>query len=194
MSYPVIANGVKESPSATPETACPVAPKIVLYVATSLDGFIADCDGGVDWLFTDGDYGYSAFLDGIEALIMGRKTYEQVLSFGEWPYGDKVAYVYTRSVLQGEHPHVEFVSGDVTTFVADLRARCSKDIWLVGGAELAAAFRAQDLIDEYVLSVHPVLLGEGISLFEGTQPRVELRLKDAKSYPSGLVQLTYAKA
>jgi dihydrofolate reductase len=179
------------SPAAL-ETADPLVPKVVLYVATSLDGFIADRDGGVDWLFHDGDYGYSDFLAGIEALIMGRKTYEQVLSFGEWPYGDKAAYVYTRSAPQGEHPHVEFVSADVTAFVADLRARCSQDIWLVGGAELTAAFRAQGLIDRYVLSVHPVLLGEGISLFEGRQPRAELRLEGSKSYDSGLVQLVYA--
>jgi len=169
-------------------------PKVILYVATSLDGFIADCDGGVDWLFTDGDYGYGDFLAGIEALIMGRKTYEQVLSFGEWPYGGKAAYVYTRSVLQGEHPHVEFVSGDVSAFVADLRARCSQDIWLVGGAQLIAPFRAQGLIDQYVLSVHPVLLGEGIPLFLGTQPLTELRLEHTKSYDSGLVQLIYSTA
>ena len=194
MPHPTIANGVKESPSATPEPAGHLKPRVVLYVATSLDGFIADCDGGVDWLFTDGDYGYSAFYDSIGALIMGRKTYEQVLSFGEWPYDGKAAYVYTRSVLPGEHPHVEFVSGDVGEFVAALRARCSQDIWLVGGAQLIAPFRAQGLIDQYVLSVHPVLLGEGIPLFRGTQPRAGLRLEDAKSYPSGLVQLVYATA
>src|SRR3712207_517414 len=87
-------------------------PEVKLFIATSLDGFIADRDGGVDWLFADGDYGYAAFFDSIETLIMGRRTYEQVLGFGEWPYGEKPTYVFTRGAPGGDHPHVEFVSGE----------------------------------------------------------------------------------
>jgi dihydrofolate reductase len=167
-------------------------PKIRLYIATSLDGFIAEPDGGVGWLFTDGDYGYTAFFDSIEALIMGRRTYEQVLGFGEWPYGEKPTYVFTRSAPGDEHPHVEFVSSDVGTFVDELRQRLRRDIWLVGGAALVSTFRKLGLIDEYILSVHPVLLGDGILLFERPQPREGLRLQEVSSFESGLVQLRYA--
>lgn len=122
-----------------------------MFIATSLDGFIAERDGGVDWLFTDGDYGYAAFFDSIETLIMGRRTYEQVLGFGEWPYGEKPTYVFTRGAPGGDHPHVEFVSGEAGALVEELRRRTSGDIWLVGGAALVSAFREQGLIDEYIL-------------------------------------------
>ena len=165
--------------------------EVKLFIATSLDGFIAERDGGVDWLFTDDDYGYTAFFDSIEALIMGRRTYEQVLGFGEWPYGEKPTYVFTRGVSGGDHPHVEFVSSDAGPLVEELRRRSSGDIWLVGGAALVSVFRELHLIDEYILSVHPVLLGDGIPLFERPQPRESLRLREELSFESGLVQLRY---
>ena len=103
-------------------------PKVRLYIATSLDGFVAEPDSSVDWLFTDGDYGYTSFFESVEALIMGRRTYEQVLGFGEWPYGGKLTYVFTRTAPGGEHPHVEFVSSEVGTFVEELRQRSRRDI------------------------------------------------------------------
>ena len=167
-------------------------PEVKLFIATSLDGFIAERDGGVDWLFTDNDYGYTSFFDSIETLIMGRRTYEQVLGFGEWPYGEKPTYVFTRNAPAGDHPHVEFVSGDAGSFVEGLRRRSSGDIWLVGGAALVSVFRELRLIDEYILSVHPVLLGDGIPLFERPLPRESLRLREVISFDSGLVQLRYA--
>ncbi len=167
-------------------------PEVRLFIATSLDGFIADRDGGVDWLFTDGDYGYTDFFDAIETLIMGRRTYEQVLGFGEWPYGEKPTYVFTRSAPGGDHPHAEFVSGDAGTLVEELRQSSSGDIWLVGGAALVSTFRELRLIDEYILSVHPVLLGDGIPLFERPLPRESLRLGEERAFESGLVQLRYA--
>ena len=167
-------------------------PEVRLFIATSLDGFIADRDGGVDWLFTDGDYGYTAFFDSIETLIMGRRTYEQILGFGEWPYGEKPTYVFTRAAPCSEHPHVEFVSGDPGAFVEGLPRRTRGDVWLVGGATLVSAFRELGLIDEYILSVHPVLLGDGIPLFERPLPREGLRLREEQAFESGLVQLRYA--
>ena len=166
-------------------------PEVKLFIATSLDGFIAERDGGVDWLFTDNDYGYTSFFDSIETLIMGRRTYEQVLGFGEWPYGEKPTYVFTRGAPGGDHPHVEFVSSDAGPLVEKLRHRSSGDIWLVGGAALVSVFRELHLIDEYILSVHPVLLGDGIPLFERPQPRESLRLQEELSFESGLVQLRY---
>jgi dihydrofolate reductase len=167
-------------------------PNIRLYIATSLDGFVAEPDGGVGWLFTDGDYGYTAFFESVESLIMGRRTYEQILDFGEWPYEVKPTYVFTRSAPAGEHPHVEFVSSEVGSFVEELRQRSRRDIWLVGGAALVSAFRKLGLIDEYILSVHPMLLGDGIPLFERPLPREGLRLQGVDSFESGLVQLRYA--
>jgi dihydrofolate reductase len=166
--------------------------EVKLFIATSLDGFIADRDGGVDWLFADGDYGYAAFFDSVETLIMGRRTYEQVLGFGEWPYGEKATYVFTRSPLGGDHPHARIFSGEARSLVEELRERSSGDIWLVGGAALVSTFREQHLIDEYILSVHPILLGDGIPLFERPRPRENLRLREEIAFQSGLVQLRYA--
>jgi dihydrofolate reductase len=91
----------------------------------------------------------------------------------------------------GDHPHVEFVSSDAGPLVEKLRHRSSGDIWLVGGAALVSVFRELHLIDEYILSVHPVLLGDGIPLFERPQPRESLRLREELSFESGLVQLRY---
>jgi dihydrofolate reductase len=167
-------------------------PKVTLYIATSLDGFIAEPDGGVGWLFTEGDYGYTAFFESVGALLMGRRTYEQVLGFGEWPYDEKPTYVFTRSAPGGDHPHVEFVSGDLGAFAEELRRRTTGDVWLVGGAALVSAFRELGSIDEYILSVHPVLLGDGIPLFERPLPREGLRLREEQAFESGLVQLRYA--
>jgi hypothetical protein len=112
-------------------------PKIKLYIATSLDGFIAEPDGGVDWLFTDDDYGYTAFFGSVEALVMGRHTYEQVLGFGEWPYEDRPTYVLTRSAPGGEHPHPKTIAvhgHQGATFRAPYVLRGSVDRLILPGA------------------------------------------------------------
>jgi dihydrofolate reductase len=172
--------------------------KVKLYIAASLDGFIADADGGVGWLSEASsgseageDYGYEAFYDSIGSLVMGRRTYEQVLGFGEWPYSGKPAYVFSRDAPEGEHPNAEFAPVDPARFVPRLLEESGEDIWLVGGAGLIASFREESLIDEYVLSVMPVVLGGGVPLFEGKQPKASLRLVEAQSYESGVVQLRY---
>ncbi len=170
---------------------------VALYIATSLDGFIADRDGGVGWLDavateSGEDYGYADFYASVGALVMGRVTYEQVLGFGDWPYPGKPTFVFSHAPPEGEHPDVTFVSGDPAEVVASLREQVDGDLWLVGGGGLVASFRAAGLIDEYILSVIPVLLGEGIPLFEGAQPHAALRLVEAQSYASGVVQLRYA--
>ena len=164
--------------------------KVVLFIATSLDGYIAGPKGEIDWLFHDADYGYKAFFDSVEALVMGRKTYELSLSFGEWPYGDKPAYVFTRQTPPDDS-RVRFVAGDAAGLIAGLRARASKNIWLVGGAALVSTFLREGLIDEFVISIHPQLLGAGIPLFEPGVPRLGLRLMGVTPFASGLVQLRY---
>jgi dihydrofolate reductase len=178
--------------------------KVVLYIAASLDGFIADRDGGVDWLerFTDpadGDYGYADFYDGIAAVAMGRTTYDQVRGFGDWPYPGKPTVVFTHDPPDPDLPDVSFTADDPAEVVASLREQTEGDpgssprqaIWLVGGGGLVASFRERGLIDEVILTVIPVLLGEGVPLFPGTQPEASLRLRDVQRFESGIVQLHY---
>jgi dihydrofolate reductase len=158
--------------------------EIVYYVAASLDGFIATPDGGIEWLkpFEGGaeDYGYGEFYASVEAVLLGRRTYEQCLQFPEWPYPGKPYWVFSRS--NGNTP------GGV---VAEMRSRGLRRAWLVGGGKLAAAFHAEGLITEYVISVIPILLGAGIPLLDGPTAKRELRLAQTKPYDSGIVQLRY---
>jgi dihydrofolate reductase len=121
-------------------------PRIKLYIATSLDGFIARENGNIDWLMEyennpETDYGYSEFYASIGTVLMGRKTYEQVLGFGNWPYGERKSYVFTRQKepLRREN-NVEFVSGDIAEFVRQLKGNTKEDIWLVGGSQLIKVF------------------------------------------------------
>jgi dihydrofolate reductase len=168
-------------------------PTVVLYVATSLDGFIARSDGAVDWLFTDGEYGYSAFYESVDALVMGSRTYEQVLTFGPWPYPGKPTYVFTRRALKTGREDVVFVSGEPADVLDHLAGRGLDRIWLVGGAGLVASFRDAGLIDEYILSIHPILLGDGIPLFSAPAPEEGLEFVGSEAYASGLLQVCYRR-
>lgn len=168
-------------------------PNIIYYVAASLDGYIADADGCVDWLPQDesNDYGYTGFYGGVDALVMGRRTYDQILEFGEWPYAGKPTYVFT-SHAPTQNPYgVEFVHTDASEMVQSMGAQHPGTIWLVGGANLAEQFRAAGLIDKYVVHVMPVILGRGISLFGGDAPPTRLELVDSNSHDDGVVMLHY---
>lgn len=166
--------------------------KLVLYIASSLDGFIARRDGGVDWLPTGGkeDYGYASFLSTVDTVIMGRRTYGQMLTFGPFPYVGKECFVFSRH-REGSDGNVEFVGRDIGSFMAELRSRPGKDLWLVGGADLARAFFREGEVEEVVLTIVPHLLGDGIALFEAGGPEIGLELKETRAYPQGLVQLRY---
>lgn len=167
--------------------------RIVYYVAASVDGFIADSSGGVDWL-PDGDssdYRYAEFYAGVEALVMGRRTYEQVLDFGEWPYPGKPAYVFTQSPPRDALPEVRFVEGSAVDFYGGIAERHSGTVWLVGGADLADQFRQSGLIDEYQVFVIPIVLGQGIPLFGGPGMPTLLELESARAHADGVVQLRY---
>src|SRR3989338_5021490 len=168
-------------------------PHVVLYIATSLDGYIARKDGSVDWLFTDQDYGYADFYKGVDAVIMGRTTYDQCLTFGEFPYKDKPCYVYSKRMKDRNAEYVTFVDGDLALLLVRLHKEGKKKVWLVGGAELAHAYLKQELIDAFIISIHPVLLGEGILLFKEGFPKQILSFKHVESFDSGLVQLTYRR-
>ena len=158
--------------------------EIIYYVAASLDGFIATPEGGIDWLKpfegTGEDYGYGEFYATIEAVLLGRVTYDQCLQFPEWPYAGKPYWVFSRA--NGNTP---------SSVIAEMEARGLRRAWLVGGGKLAAAFRAERLITEHIVSIVPVLLGAGIPLFDGRGPRDELRLVGSRSYPNGIVQVRY---
>jgi dihydrofolate reductase len=165
--------------------------KVVLFIASSLDGYIAREDGGIDWLFTDGDYGYSEFYDSIDTILVGRRTYDQSLEFDEYPYkGGKKVYVFTREKRASDQ-NAEFISSDVAGFVSRLVQSPGKDIWLVGGADIASILLNADLVDEIILSIHPVVLGTGIPLFKDVQKDLKLKLRKTVPFESGLVQLHY---
>jgi dihydrofolate reductase len=158
--------------------------EIVYYVAASLDGFIATPQGGTEWLqpFEGGaqDYGYADFYASVEAVVLGRATYEKCLQFPEWPYAGKPYWVCSRSN-----------ANTPSSVVAEMRSRGLCRAWLVGGGKLAAAFRADGLITEHIVSIIPVVLGAGIPLFDGPGPQQELRLVSSQAYASGIVQLRY---
>jgi dihydrofolate reductase len=175
--------------------------KICLFIATSLDGYIARNSGEIDWLFTDQDYGYSEFFAQIDTVIMGRKTYEQVLSFGEYPYAGKQSFVFSKT-LQGKSSlakeasakqcYVEFVGANLVDFITTLRQSDGRDIWLVGGSEIVHFFMQNNFVDELIISIHPIVLGSGIPLFShDLHFETLLELKQVKAFDSGLVQIAY---
>ncbi len=174
--------------------------QLVLFIATSLDGYIARNCGAVDWLFTDQDYGYEDFYSSVDRLIMGRNTYEQIQGWGDYPYADKQNFVFSRTMPTTMHSdrnsenveNVTFVAGDLVDFVTDLKNHGEKDIWLVGGAAIAKTCLENNLIDKFILSIHPTILGEGIALFPAPLPTLNLRLENSQTFDTGLVQLTYS--
>ena len=167
--------------------------KLVLFIATSLDGYIARPDGGIDWLFSDQDYGYTEFFAGVDTVIMGRKTYDLSLSFGEYPYQGTRGFVFSHT-LKGQNENVTFIPINIAGFISELKRGSGKNIWLVGGAQIVAECVRHDLIDDFIISVHPVILGEGIPLFPPGLPERKLELRGSKHFSSGLVQLSYKRA
>jgi dihydrofolate reductase len=167
--------------------------RTVYYAAVSLDGFIATPDGGVAWLepFNSPDLGYEQFLAGVGAVVMGRATYEQALTFGPWPYPGRRGLVVTSRRLSALPPGVRAVAvAELPRALRDLRASVDNDTWIVGGGQTAAACLAAGLIDELELYLVPQLLGDGIPLL-ARQPS-GLTLQQARAFPSGVVMLRYA--
>ncbi|NJP10621.1 MAG: dihydrofolate reductase [Leptolyngbyaceae cyanobacterium RU_5_1] len=170
-------------------------PEVVLYIAASLDGYIATPDGGVKWLAafenSGEDYGYSTFYESFDAVLMGSRTYQQLPELGEWSFTGKPCWVFSRRPLKVEQPEVTLTTQSPHEVMSELAARNLQRAWLLGGAELVASFRAQGLITEYVVSIIPVILGAGIPLFISPGPTEDLKLVESTPYPSGLVQLRY---
>lgn len=165
--------------------------KIKLFTALSLDNFIAKKDGGIDWLFMDADYGYTPFSQSIDTTLMGRKTYEQVLTFGDFPYPNSTNFVFTKNQNLQDNENVSFIKTDIIAFCENLKKQSGKDIWLIGGGAINSILLNHGLIDELILSIHPVYLGEGIPLFPYIKKQVDMKLIANTIFPNGLVQLTY---
>jgi dihydrofolate reductase len=162
--------------------------KIIVYIATSLDGFIARENGDVDWLPKVSESSYDAFYKSVDTVIMGKTTYDQVLTFGEYPYQDKKSFVFTRSGPNHDN-NAEFVS-NVEEFVKNGFPGAGKNIWLVGGAKIIASFLKLGVVDEIIISVIPVLLGKGIHLFINICDETKLDLVKTEKYDQ-LVDLHY---
>lgn len=163
---------------------------IILNVAVSLDGFIAGPNGEFDWCFTDQDYGMADFMNSIDTIFYGRKSYELMLTMEEDLFKDQTRYVFSQTldeVVEG----YQLLKGDLKTEVERIRAQEGKKIWLFGGTSLASSFLEAGLINELFLAVHPLLLGTGMPLFEGIADRTPLKLVDSKTYDSGMMQLLY---
>ena len=169
--------------------------KVILYIAMSLDGYIAKPDGDISFLSVvekEGeDYGYSAFTETIDTVILGRKTYDKVLSMGfTAPYGERNVYVLSRNPYPATDK-ITFYSGSLSELVSSLKSQSGKHIYCDGGAETVHQFLQNDLFDELIISIIPVLLGDGIRLFGKSFPEQKLQLVSSKSFEKGLVQLHY---
>src|SRR5579864_6279800 len=170
--------------------------KFIVSVAVSADGFIARRDGSVDWLDRPrpkGNYGMGAFYRSIDTCILGRKTYDLSVSFGMAEgYAGKKNYVFSRTLSKAVSAKVSIVSEDVTIFAERLRLEKGKDIWLVGGADLVAAFLDSGQVDEFVIHVIPKMIGDGIPLLAPRHRDLSLKLLASKKFPDGVVKLHYA--
>ena len=155
-------------------------PKITIYIATSLDGYIAREDGSIDWLPESAESGYDAFYKSVDTVIMGKTTYKQVLTFGDYPYKDKKSFVFT-TTNQIKDENIEFVS-DVDKFIIDNFPGTGRNIWLVGGAQIIASFLKQKVVNEIIITVIPVILGKGIPLFQNIESEIKLELIKTKKY------------
>jgi dihydrofolate reductase len=166
---------------------------LVCFIATSLDGYIAGPNSEIDWLFTDQDYGYRPFYPIVDTVVMGRKTYDLCLTFDEYPYPGIPNYVWSRS-RHGKDEHATFWSGDIAQLLKELKQQEGKTIWLVGGSALVGEAITHDLLDELIVSIHPLVLGDGVPLFPRGLPRTKFQLVTSDSFNTGLVQLTYRRS
>jgi dihydrofolate reductase len=171
---------------------------IKLYIATSIDGFIARKDGSLDWLedFPNPDkldYGYLDFLENIDTIVMGRNTYEAILSFGmDWPYADSKSYVISsKEDFKIETENTYLINTLTKELINQIRTESKKNIWIVGGGKLISSFLNHRAIDELILTIIPTILGDGIPLFPNKPLETQFTLKETQTYKTGVVSLNY---
>jgi len=172
----------------------PASRRVRLFIAASLDGYIAGPKGGIDWLFHDQDYGYTDFAASVDTVLMGRKSYEALLALvDDWQLPEHLAqWVFTRHPERFDDERVTFTARPPADVVERIRRKKGKHLWLLGGGALVKAFLDDRLIDEMMVAIHPIVLGRGIPLFPPGTRRTGLRLTDSRAYDSGLVMLRYA--
>ena len=170
--------------------------QVIVYIAASLDGYIAEPNDDLSFLSVvekEGeDYGYHDFVSTIDTVLVGRKTYDWVMNHvPEFPHADKNTYVITRTPRE-KIGKTQFYTGDLKNLVEQLRSESGKNIFVDGGADLVNALLKEDLIDEIIVSIIPVLLGGGVRLFQEGWNKKDLQLISSKQYEKGLVQLHYS--
>ncbi len=173
--------------------------KVITYIAMSLDGYIADKDGNVSFLGGDGsdkeNFGsYPQFIETIDTVVLGYSTYHQIvneLSPDEWAYKGKKSYVLTHKNIKNTN-EIIFTSEDISKLTSNLKKEAEKNIWICGGASIINQFHKKNLIDEYIITIIPTILGDGIRLFDKTDIELKLKLKSTKNY-NGMVDLVYEK-
>lgn len=171
--------------------------KVILYICMSLDGFIATEDDDISWLSVvekEGeDYGYTEFVKSIDTYMVGRKTYDKVLQLtgGVFPQAEKFdCYVFTRQDRTDKNG-IKFYKGDPAELISSLKSTEGKNIYCDGGAEIVKLLMEKNLIDEYIVSIVPIILGGGKRLFSGNTSRIHLNAQAAKYFETGMVQLHY---
>lgn len=171
------------------------APTCCVFIATSVDGFIARPDGRIDWLsradWPGEDYGYARFFASIDAIVLGRKTWETVLGFDAWPYDGKRCVVMTHRSL-APRANEEASASPPRELVERLGREGVRRVYVDGGAVITS-FLAAGLIDELTVTQVPVLLGEGVPLFGPGRPEQGLSLVESRAFPSGVVQSTWRR-
>jgi len=169
--------------------------KIILYIASSLDGFIAKPNDDLSFLArvqkSGEDYGYNEFMSTVDTVIMGRKTYEWVMKqVNEFPHSEIDTYIITRTPRESRGK-IKFYTGDIKELILTLKQQSGKDIFIDGGAEIVNQLLKERLIDQFYISIIPVLLGDGIRLFRHGPPEQDLKLISSKEFETGLVQIHY---
>ncbi|MFN4291082.1 MAG: dihydrofolate reductase family protein [Permianibacter sp.] len=164
---------------------------VTLFIAMSLDGYIAGPNDEIDWLFADRDYGFTPFFDRIDTIIMGRRSYEMSCSFDEWPYPGKRTVVCSRQPRTNSDHRVSFTNQPLPTVIAQARSAGSCGIWLLGGGQLVRSALQCHSIERIQLAIHPIILGAGIPLFPPGTPQTRLQLQHCQAYDSGLLVAHY---
>lgn len=175
--------------------------KIIVLIATSADGYIARPDGGIEWLDRPsdaGDYGMGAFYRSIDTILWGRTTYDLALEFERkgvkgGGFDPKLKhYAFSRQPPDSVHPAVEFVTEPIPGFAQRLRSARGKNIWMMGGAGIIGSFLDAGALDEFIITVIPIFIGEGIPLISPRYRSVPLKLLSSKSFSDGVVRLHYS--
>lgn len=179
--------------------------KVILNLAVSLDGFIEGPNGEIDWCIMEDDMQFDKFLEQIDTILFGRKSYDLWTEYQPNNNTSQSEY-YMWELMQNTHKYVfshtlqhantttTYIKDDIVATMNHLKTQPGKDIWLYGGSSIVTTFLNQNLVDELQLSVHPIILGEGKPLFAGITDRKQLELYTVNTYKSGVVQLIYRKS